>query len=148
MATLRTLQGIKQDREEEHFPIMQAYIYFVQQLTAAVREYGGGPASMRKAKFLKNYFRSIDIPELQGWKDSMWEVCFEIVACKGDGSTYLGEQLVKACKERLRLLSDISGTGAHNINGSQATAIPPPLPSYLFPTTKPFLRMDMVKVSA
>jgi hypothetical protein len=156
MAALRAIQGMKQDREEDHFPVMRVYIFFVKQLTAAIRQYGG-PASSSAAlppqqqqtrppshllpqqhrQFLRNYFRSpAELPELQVWKDALLCACLDIVMARGDGASYVQAEVVTPQLARLRAMSELSG----------AAGSPAPIPSYLFPTTKPSLRMDMVKV--
>ena len=158
MATVRALRGMKQEREDENFPVMRVYIYFVEQLTDAVRGYGApgsaaAAASRRRLRFLRNYFRAQDIAELQHWKDTLLRTAVDLAACRADGSAYLHDVAVPPRVRLLRAMcNDIAGGTAHasDANGDTRAATQPPLkpvaiPSYLFPTTKPSLRMDMSK---
>ena len=135
MATLRALQNMKSEREGDHFPLMRVYIYFVERLTSVVQTFATATERQRERqlKFLTNYFQSPDIVELQSWKDDLLRTCLDIVECMADGSPYLHRVVISARLAQMKGLMDIGGSA-------------PPIPSYLFPTTKSYLRMDMAKV--
>lgn len=122
MATVRALKEMKQEREEDHFPVMRVYTQFVRELTRLLQQYDATGATRRRVKFLRNYFRAFGLPELQAWKDTMFRCCVDIVKSKADGSPYLRDTVVSTRLQALAPAFDLSAGM---------------IPSYLFPTTKP-----------
>lgn len=129
---LRTLRSIKQERNEEYFPVIRVYIHFVEKLCELATTFSKQPEVRRLTRFMNNYFGSSTIVELQHWKDRMLETCLDIIACTSDGSLYLKPTILKQKKEDFQKLINLSGRH-------------PGLPSYFFPSTKSYLRTDMAK---